>query len=133
MHAMWELPFLVCWVWGSSRGQQWFHANRSQHRSGKGTVCEDHRGENNAMTMTHQSTYDSQHFDVRAWQFSWTEAMPVWVFRTFHRLGERAVWTKIALDGTVVEARETDWAVCLDESICVVLTNDEFIRCFRKL
>lgn len=85
------------------------------------------------MTMTHQSTYDTRQFDVRAWQFSLTEPIPVWVARKFHRLSSAPEWSSVAMENTVVRAGIGDWVVCLDENIAVVLSNDEFIRCFRKL
>lgn len=69
---------------------------------------------------------------VTAWQFSTKTRIPVWVFRTFHRLSDAPIWEQIALDGEVVEAKEGDWAVAFGVLI-VVLTDAEFTANFKPL
>lgn len=84
------------------------------------------------MTKTHKSTYGDQACVVTAWRFSKTAPIPLWVARNFHRIGGEG-WEAIAHGGELVEAKEGDWAVLIEDEAAVVLTDEEFTSNFQPI
>lgn len=88
------------------------------------------------LTPTHVFIDDAQ-LRVSAWQYQRSAAMPLWVFRKFHQLGDGSALTSIAGDGSLISCLEGDWIVAFDNFPCgyaaVVLSPSEFTRCFVRL
>jgi len=80
------------------------------------------------MKPTHQLR-NGTHEDVTAWQFLKDSPRPVWVFRAFHDLGGGQHLTH----RSGAKVKLTDWIVCVSEGTCIVLTNEEFDKCFVEL
>jgi hypothetical protein len=69
------------------------------------------------------------HEDVVAWQFLPDNGVPVWVFRSFHMLGDGLLTHRSG-----VQVKHTDWIVRDPETpAAFVLSNEEFDLCFAKL
>jgi len=83
------------------------------------------------MKATHQAKIGT-HEDVTAWQFSHHDHIPVWVARRFHLIGGNN-WSAVTPKDELVEAKPGDWAVMLQQEVIIVLTNDEFQKCFKSL
>lgn len=84
------------------------------------------------MKPTHQFT-DAPQYQVTAWQYDRQAARPVWVCRKFHNLDRGPKLTCIARNGGLVTVLEGDWIVATDPLTAVVLSPDEFNRCFTPL
>ncbi len=82
------------------------------------------------MKPTHQHR-NGTHEDVTAWQFLKDNPMPVWVFRAFHDLGGGR---KQLTHRSGVKVDLSDWIVMLPNELnCIVLTDEEFTKCFVEL
>lgn len=68
---------------------------------------------------------------VTAWQFSKTAPIPAWVARRFHWMGGK--WSSLSNHGQLVQAKETDWAVCIANKVIIVLSHEEFTTLFKKV
>ena len=84
-----------------------------------------------SLKPTHQSILKGHNDDVTAWQFSHFTSFPLWVAQAFHLMGGDR-WEGIATDGEIIPARVGDWAVAVEDSV-IVLTDEEFKKCFRPL
>jgi len=88
------------------------------------------------MKRTHQLINREE--TVTAWQFDHAAPIPVWVARKFHRIGEEfgislsEGWQAIAPNGEIVEAKPTDWAMVIGNSI-IVLNDSEFQMLFKPI
>jgi hypothetical protein len=88
------------------------------------------------MIETHKSIMLGEDYRVTACQFDRTKPIPQWVFRTFHQCGGDGPsenWSGFAVNGELVEAKPTDWAVHLGSDVVVVLTDEEFKKSFEVL
>jgi len=81
---------------------------------------------------THYSAIGSDKQDVTAWQFNHSAPIPIWVAKKFHRVGGSG-WSAIAVDGSLVEAKDGDWVIAPNVGMCFVLTDKEFQECFKPL
>lgn len=85
------------------------------------------------MTPTHISTIEGEPTPVTAWQFSHGNGIPVWVARHFHNIDSPTEWLGFGTDGHLIEAHETDWAICIENEVIIVLTDAEFQKCFKPI
>jgi len=79
------------------------------------------------MKPTHQFK-GACHEDVVAWRYLLESFIPVWVARSFHRLGGDQL-----IHQTGYPVKLGDWIVVVSAGQATVLTDEEFQKCFVEL